>query len=166
MSILGQKACILGPTIFKIPQPNWHYYLRQLHCFCLYNAYNVPMNINSVHAIPSLLVLADIQCMVHFVLPKQPINKFDRFAKKQQVLRAYCPNIYILCTNSQIVMRGYIFKPFVWQWPFFVCGLYGRATFLVWFSRHFSLPASELEGGPPVPRTYLNFDWNLRKSPD
>ena len=22
MSILGQKACILGPTIFKIPQPN------------------------------------------------------------------------------------------------------------------------------------------------
>ena len=23
MSILGQKACILGPTIFKIPQPNW-----------------------------------------------------------------------------------------------------------------------------------------------
>ena len=25
ISILGQKACILGPTIFKIPQPNWHY---------------------------------------------------------------------------------------------------------------------------------------------
>ena len=24
MSILGQKACILGPTIFKIPQPNWY----------------------------------------------------------------------------------------------------------------------------------------------
>ena len=24
MSILGQKSCILGPTIFKIPQPNWH----------------------------------------------------------------------------------------------------------------------------------------------
>ena len=26
MLILGQKSCILGPTIFKIPQPNWHYY--------------------------------------------------------------------------------------------------------------------------------------------
>ena len=25
MLILGQKACFLGPTIFKIPQPNWHY---------------------------------------------------------------------------------------------------------------------------------------------
>ena len=25
MLILGQKACILGPTIFKIPQPNWRY---------------------------------------------------------------------------------------------------------------------------------------------
>ena len=23
MSILGQKSCILGTTIFKIPQPNW-----------------------------------------------------------------------------------------------------------------------------------------------
>ena len=27
MLILGQKSCILGPTIFKIPQPNWYYYL-------------------------------------------------------------------------------------------------------------------------------------------
>ena len=25
MLILGQKSCISGPTIFKIPQPNWHY---------------------------------------------------------------------------------------------------------------------------------------------
>ena len=24
MLILGQKSWILGPTIFKIPQPNWH----------------------------------------------------------------------------------------------------------------------------------------------
>ena len=24
MLILGQKSCFLGPTIFKIPQPNWH----------------------------------------------------------------------------------------------------------------------------------------------
>ena len=23
--ILGQKSCIFGPTIFKIPQPNWHF---------------------------------------------------------------------------------------------------------------------------------------------
>ena len=27
MLILGQKSCILGPTIFKIPQPNWYYFL-------------------------------------------------------------------------------------------------------------------------------------------
>ena len=26
MLILGQKSCILGSTIFKIPQPNCHYY--------------------------------------------------------------------------------------------------------------------------------------------
>ena len=23
--IFGQKSCFLGPTIFKIPQPNWYY---------------------------------------------------------------------------------------------------------------------------------------------
>ena len=27
MLILGQKACFLGPTIFEIQQPNWHYYI-------------------------------------------------------------------------------------------------------------------------------------------
>ena len=27
MLILGQKPYFLGPTIFKIPQPYWHYYL-------------------------------------------------------------------------------------------------------------------------------------------
>ena len=26
MSILGQKSCILGPTILIIPQPNWQWY--------------------------------------------------------------------------------------------------------------------------------------------
>ena len=25
MLILGQTSCFLGPTIFKIPQPNWYY---------------------------------------------------------------------------------------------------------------------------------------------
>ena len=25
--ILGQKSCILDPTIFKIPQPNWYYWI-------------------------------------------------------------------------------------------------------------------------------------------
>ena len=25
--IFGQKSCFLGPTIFKIPQPNWYYYI-------------------------------------------------------------------------------------------------------------------------------------------
>ena len=27
MLILGQKPCILDPTFFKIPQPNWHYWV-------------------------------------------------------------------------------------------------------------------------------------------
>ena len=28
MLILGQKSCFLGPTIFKIPQPKWRYYVH------------------------------------------------------------------------------------------------------------------------------------------
>ena len=27
MLIFGQKWYFLGPTILKIPQPNWHYYV-------------------------------------------------------------------------------------------------------------------------------------------
>ena len=27
MLILDQKSCFLGPTIFKIPQPNWYYWV-------------------------------------------------------------------------------------------------------------------------------------------
>ena len=27
MLILDQKSCFLGPTMFEIPQPNWHYYV-------------------------------------------------------------------------------------------------------------------------------------------
>ena len=39
MLTLGQKSCILGPTIFKIPQPNWRYcrlVFRNVYVF--YNA--------------------------------------------------------------------------------------------------------------------------------
>ena len=28
--IFGQKCCFLGPTIFKIPQPSWHYYVLHI----------------------------------------------------------------------------------------------------------------------------------------
>ena len=39
--IFGQKSCFLGPTIFKIPQPNWYYYIDMSLCtmlpyFCPY----------------------------------------------------------------------------------------------------------------------------------
>ena len=37
--VFGQKSCFLGPTIYKIPQPNWHYYTRHnanSNCFQLF----------------------------------------------------------------------------------------------------------------------------------
>ena len=46
MLIFGQKACILGPTIFEIPRPNGYYYCyaRSLIVKChesimIYNLY-------------------------------------------------------------------------------------------------------------------------------
>ena len=32
MLILCQKTFFLGPTIFKIPQPNWYYYICKRRC--------------------------------------------------------------------------------------------------------------------------------------
>ena len=44
MSILGQKSCILGPTIFKIPQPNWHYMHFATSMYCnVFQMYHVFM---------------------------------------------------------------------------------------------------------------------------
>ena len=43
------------------------------------------------------LVSAEFKCTVHVVLPKWPINQFKPVQQsRQQVLRAYCPNIYTM----------------------------------------------------------------------
>ena len=54
---------------------------------------------SSAELIPSLLVCSENKCTLHVALPKWPINLLqpDR-QRRQQALRAYCPNIYILCT--------------------------------------------------------------------
>ena len=45
----------------------------------------------------SWLIWAEIKCMVHVALPKQPIYQFKPVRKsRQQVLIAYCPNLYIV----------------------------------------------------------------------
>jgi hypothetical protein len=45
--------------------------------------------------------------MVHITLPKWPINQFkpDQQTRKQ-ALRAYCPNIYILCADVTNICRS------------------------------------------------------------
>ena len=48
-----------------------------------------------VRSIPSWLVLAEIKRAVHVTLSKCPIHHFKAVQKtRQQVLRAYCPDIY------------------------------------------------------------------------
>ena len=43
------------------------------------------------------LVSAETKCMVPFALPKRPKKQFKPFLQiRQQGLRAYCPNIYIV----------------------------------------------------------------------
>ena len=68
----------------------------------------MPININSVQylfqdsktlplelSITSWLIWAQIECMMHVTCLKRPINQFKPVQQSnQQVLRAYCPNIY------------------------------------------------------------------------
>ena len=49
-----------------------------------------------VHLTPSCLFWTDIECTVHVALHKLPINQSKPVHKKrQQTLKAYCPNLYI-----------------------------------------------------------------------
>ena len=51
-------------------------------------------NVSTWHMIPFWLVWADIECIVRVALSKRPINHFKVVQQsRQQVLRAYCPNI-------------------------------------------------------------------------
>ena len=48
-----------------------------------------------VHLISSWLGSGEIECIMHVVLPKQPINKLKVIQQsRQQVLEAYCPDKY------------------------------------------------------------------------
>ena len=55
--ILGQKSCILGPTIFKITEPNWHYYVcvRQMKPFTRRDKLTLQSNVCTI------LLLSDKQ---------------------------------------------------------------------------------------------------------
>ena len=54
--------------------------------------------------IPSWLVWAEIECTVHVALPKWPMNQFiPVHQSRQQVLRAYCPNLCTVSRMSQLI---------------------------------------------------------------
>ena len=54
MLILGQKSCFLGPTIFKIPQPNWYYCVHGRCQSCLQSWWNEKWQNESDNTIPFL----------------------------------------------------------------------------------------------------------------
>ena len=50
------------------------------------------------------LSATEIKCTDHVALPKRPINEFKLdHQRRQQTLRAYCPNVFILCIISNII---------------------------------------------------------------
>ena len=60
------------------------------------------------YLILSWLVLVEIKCTVHVVLPKRPINQFKPVQQnKRQALRANCPNIQsIYCAQNFFLKRN------------------------------------------------------------
>ena len=74
----------------------------------------------TLHLILSWLVWADIECAVHVALPKWPINNFKLVKQsRQQVPRAYCPNLYTVIKGAQAVVilamtaNGKLLPPFL-----------------------------------------------------
>ena len=55
-----------------------------------------------VHLIPSLLVLAEMECKVHVAGPKWPVNQFKSAQQiGQHNLRAYCANVFIYTVGPE-----------------------------------------------------------------
>ena len=60
------------------------------------------MYLGLVHSIPSQLVWAEIECLVNYPLPKQPLHWFKPVQqRKKQALRAYCPNVYTVIQGTE-----------------------------------------------------------------
>ena len=104
--IFGQKSCFLGPTIFKIPQPNWYYYIDMSLCtmlsyFCPYlistmyiwTDFDLSWAVNLQIIVLSFakLVLCQISCGVHTW-----INCFFNV-----YFRSWTVKIYLLSTVSK-----------------------------------------------------------------
>ena len=58
--IFGQKSCFLGPTMFKIPQPNWHFYTSTIF---VGNSYRISSRIPQT---TGKVEICKIRCLLDF----------------------------------------------------------------------------------------------------
>ena len=97
--------------------------------------------------LPSWLIWAELECTVHAVLSKRSINQFS---KRQQTIRAYCPNIYILWFKANIDE----------DWILVIIFVIGTAlilAFLIYFLLYLFKNYKNQPQGPPMTRLINSF---------
>ena len=114
MSILGQKACILGPTIFKIPQPNWYYYIYSRDSFtcsilCLKDDSCQHFSVYNKTGIWECLSVSD-DC-----LKEQPGDLNGTIIQKCRVdFHNNYPSLLYFCTQISLVSAPWVMKTMKW----------------------------------------------------
>ena len=91
--------CILvRPCVEKSRWQQHTHWISTLYAqYIVIGQLNLSYHLAMVHSIPSWLVWEEIECTVHIAPPNRPINQFELVQQsRQQVLRAYCPNMIVL----------------------------------------------------------------------
>ena len=104
MLILGQKSSFLGPTIFKIPQLNWHYLLycalkvlRIVSFVCFLEELRTSeIAFESYRPLDPLFSLKN--CFWHSSEEERVINKDDN---KSKIISTFCPILKEAAENWQ-----------------------------------------------------------------
>ena len=92
MLILGRKPWILGPIIFKIPQPNWHYYAQPKN---IYYSYLFPVGILIISAckrFPGKICLSILTRSTPY-LNKSRVSEINVLQKVSRLFSKACINV-------------------------------------------------------------------------
>ena len=106
--IFGQKSCFLGPTIFKIPQPNWYYCARTLLSF--WHSY---MNIRDIKMRKEEVALNSTSLLSF------KVHEIDRYSPMSKEFLGEI-HIYIFYTSSYLIARPGFASLVCWcgiSWP-------------------------------------------------
>ena len=104
--IFGQNSCFLGPTTFKLPQPNWHYYthlylpciLQHLHKSNYITLYfKLYLNYSKKIQLFQKLLITKLSSLVSWSSTLCLFNSLENISKKKTFIKLdlqfFCLNI-------------------------------------------------------------------------